>query len=207
MQTKNVLIADYQRLFADSLREFLKNHFHFNQVEVCYSFTEAKEKMHQTGYHILFMEPFIPGFNTQEYLRQFLQLNPDLAIVSVSSNKDAFFIQQLFGAGIQGYISKSAGSREIGEALKAVETGEKFISSDLTGNLATAISVKSSKNLTDKELEILRLVANGLTIAEAAGEMNLSPHTIIGHRRNIMHKIGVRSATEMTKYAFENKLM
>jgi len=50
------------------------------------------------------------------------------------------------------------------------------------------------------------MVAKGLTIAETAGQMHLSPHTVIGHRRNIMHKLGVRSAAEIVKYAYENKL-
>ena len=175
-------------------------------IDQCYSLEEANRKLLFDKYDYFFIDIMIPGGNVKEYIEGFLKLNKETIVIAISSVSDPFLIKEFFGFGIHAFISKSAGSHEIQLALESTSSGGKYISANLAGKLATAIYIRDSNNLTKKEMEILRMVAKGLTIAETAGQMHLSPHTVIGHRRNIMHKLGVRSAAEIVKYAYENKL-
>jgi DNA-binding NarL/FixJ family response regulator len=206
MEFHKALVVDDHRMFAESFCGLLKNMAVFSIVDQCNSIEKAEYKMRQEEYGYLFADLLIPGGpDTKEFIKKCHELNESLVIIVVSSVTDLFTIRELLGSGINAFLSKSAGSNEINSALEAIKSGEKYISVELAGKLAVA-NMENKTSLTKKENEVIRLVAQGFTIAESAEKMHLSPHTIIGHRRNIMQKLGIRSATEMVKYAFENKL-
>jgi DNA-binding NarL/FixJ family response regulator len=206
IRSYKAIIVDDHRMFAESFGEILKKISGFNIIDECYTIEEAQQKMLQQEYDYLFVDLLIPGSDTKEFITECLKLNDRLVIIVVSSVTDPFTIKELFGNGIHAFLSKSAGTNEIKTALEATLLGEKYVSTNLAGKLATAMFAKKNNKLTKKEIEVIRLVAQGLTIAEAAETLHLSTHTIVGHRRNIMQKLGIRSATEIVKYAYENKL-
>jgi DNA-binding NarL/FixJ family response regulator len=206
IQSYKALVVDDHKMFAETLRDFLKKMGQFSVVDECSSIEDAGQKMLQHTYDYLFTALIIPGSDVQEFIENSSKFNTGLNIIVVSSVTDPFVIKELFGKGIHAFLSKSASTNEIKAALEAISSGEKYISTNLVGKLATAMYIIDHNNLTPKEIEVIRLVAKGLTIVEAAQVMQLSSHTIVGHRRNIMQKLGIRSATEIVKYAFENKL-
>jgi DNA-binding NarL/FixJ family response regulator len=207
MQSYRVIVVDSHRMFNEGLCELLKKKIKtFNLIDSCYSIEAAKQKMLQQQYDFLFTDIAMTDGDPKEFIAYCRQKYSNLTIIAVSSITNCYEIKELLGIGINAYLSKSAGSDELQTAIERTWAGEKYISVELAGRLATAIYVKDNSNLTKKELEVLRLVAKGLTINQAAELMHLSQHTIIGHRRNIMQKLGIRSATGIVKYAYENKL-
>jgi len=202
-----VLVVDSHRMFTEGFCELLKKKISaFSLIDSCYSIKIAKQKMEQQEYDYLFLDVMASDSDPKEFVAYCRKQNEGLIIIAISSLSDCFDIRDLLGIGIHAYLSKSAGSHELQTAIERTWAGEKYISVELAARLATSIYVKDNSNLTKKELEVLRLVAKGLSISEAADLMHLSQHTIIGHRRNIMQKLGVHSATAIVKYAYENKL-
>ena len=206
IESYKAIVVDDHRMFAESFCDLLKKVAGFDIADPCNSIEKAENKMAQQEYDYLFADLIIPGSDAIAFIKKWRRLNANLIIIVVSSVMDLFTVKELLGNGINAFLSKSAGNNEIKNAMAAIKKGEKYISTELAGKMALAVSIEDKTNLTKKEFEVIRLVAEGLTIAEAAERMHLSPHTIIGHRRNIMQKLGIRSATEMVKYAFENKL-
>lgn len=208
MQFYKALVLDNHRMFADGFCELLKKKIKsFTVIDPCYSIEAARNKIELCDYDYFFLDISIRDKESKELMFFCRKKFPKLIIVAVSSLNDAFEIKEILSIGIHGFLSKSAGSEELQTAIARTLAGEKYISVELAGKLVTSIYTKDSGALTKKELQVVRLVAKGLTIIEAANEMHLSQHTIIGHRRNIMQKLGVRSATGIVKYAFENKLL
>ena len=207
IQSYKVIVVDSHRMFNEGFCELLRKKIKtFSTIDSCYSIEAARLQMQQVQYDFLFTDVIMPDGDVKEFIAYSRKQYNGLTIIAVSSATDCFDIKELLGIGINAYLSKSAGSDELQTAIERTWAGEKYISVELAGRLATAIYVKDSSNLTKKELEVLRLVAKGLTINQAAEVMHLSQHTIIGHRRNIMQKLGIHSATGIVKYAYENKL-
>lgn len=207
MKLYNAILVDDHKMFAETFSEFLRKKVStFNIIHQCNSVTVAKEKMRQLDYDFLFVDVAIPGDDTKEFMLYCQSNYPGIIIIVVSSTTDPYTIRDLFDSGINAFLSKAAGTEEIQIAVERTVAGEKYVSAALATSLATFTYAKTQHNLTKKELEVLLLVAKGLTIAEAADTLFVSQHTIIGHRRSIMQKLGVRSATEMVKYAYDHKL-
>ncbi len=202
-----VLVVDSHRMFTEGFCELLKKKISaFSLIDSCYSIRTARQKMEHQHYDYLFLDIATSDSDSREFIAECRKQSKSLIIIAISNLSDCFDIREMLGIGINAYLSKSAGSHELQTAVERTWAGEKYISVELAAKLATSIYVKDNSNLTKKEMEVLRLVAKGLSISEAADLMHLSQHTIIGHRRNIMQKLGVHSATAIVKYAYENKL-
>ena len=207
MQLYNVLVADSHKLFTEGFCELLRKKIkNFATINPCYSLDVAKKELNTREYNYLFTDAGIHNNDSKEFITYCRRYHKDIIIIVVATSNDLSEIKVLLSIGINAYLSKSAGSDELQTAIEKTRAGEKYISVEQAGKLAASIYVKNDNNLTKKELEVLRLVAKGLTISEAAELMHLSQHTIIGHRRNIMQKLGVHSATAIVKYAYENNL-
>jgi DNA-binding NarL/FixJ family response regulator len=201
------LVVDGHRMFTESLCELLKRKIaNFSLVESSYSIVSAKQKMEQKEFDYLFTDSNINSNESKDFIEYCRKQYPNLIIIAVSAETNTFDVKELLNIGINAYLAKSAGSDELQMAIERTGIGEKYICAELAGKLASFLYAETNNQLTKKELAVLRLVAKGLTIAEAALQMHLSQHTIVGHRRNIMQKLGVRSATEIVKYAYENNL-
>lgn len=200
-------MADSHQMFTDGFCELLKKKLaNFNVATPCYSTSQAKEKLLREKYDFLFTD-IIPHSNESKlFIEHCRRKYKHMLIIAVSGVTNALDVKDFLNSGVDAYLAKSAGSIELQIAIEKAMQGQKYISSELAGKITTALYAKSINRLSNKELEVLRLVAKGLTIIEAAEEMHLSQHTIINHRRSIMQKLGIHSATEMVKYAFENNL-
>lgn len=202
----SAMVVDDHRLFAESFTEVLKRLNTFHQTEICFNIDSARKKLEQSHFNYLFIDLMMPGNDTTAFISECNKLYENLIIIAVSSTTDPFIIKDLFNKGLDAFLSKLSGSYEIQAAIEATWSGEKYLSPNISGKIISADKANSHKNLTKKEIEVVLLVAKGHTIAETAAIMHLSVHTVIGHRRNIMQKLGLRSAIEVVKYAYENKL-
>lgn len=206
MPSFNALVLDDHKMFVESFAELLKKVASFASVDLAYTVSSAKELLQKKKYDYLFMDLMIPGDDPSLFIAycraQFSQIN----IIVISSTSDPVLIKRLLGLGIDAFVSKTTGSEELKTAIERTWAGEKYISTDMSTRLASVSFIESKVHLTKKELEVMRNVAQGYTIAEMAKLMHLSPHTVISHRRAIMQKLGLRSATEIVRYAYENKI-
>jgi DNA-binding NarL/FixJ family response regulator len=202
----SVILIDDHEIFCQGIAEIFNNmnnksHFrYFTDIE------KAKEGMAKTKFQFLLCDLLIPGANVKKFIVDCRKQYPDLFVIIVSALIDVTTIKEYFNLGINGFISKGVSYYELKLGLEKVYHGERYISSDLSSRLTYSYFSAEKTNLTPKELEVLRLVAAGNTVNTIAKILNSSPYTIMAHRRNMMKKLDLHSASELVKYAFINNL-
>ena len=202
----NAMLIDDHLMFSQGLSEIIKNMApdsfvtHFNNI------SRAQQELKANHYNFLLSDLLIPGQNVRDFIIECRREYPDLIIVIISSVMEISVVKEYFALGINGYLSKAVNFYELKIAMEKTYQGDKYISSDLSGRLASSYFMAEKSSLTKKELEILRLVAAGHSVDKTAQLMHVSPYTVLAHRRNIMKKLNAHSAAELVKYAFENNL-
>lgn len=142
-------------------------------------------------------------------LKQIKQFSPHTKTLVVTSFQEAVYGERCLRAGALGFLNKQESSQHLVDAIRSVSAGDRYISPWLTQRLIS-ISLTGSSSVEDplqrlsaRELEILRLISEGLTSGRIAERLIISPHTVDTHRENIKRKLGLDSAAELTRYAVQ----
>ena len=203
---KTILVDDHL-MFCEAIGELMKrispegNFRYFNNVE------KAMGELQKNDSHFLLCDLLIPGDDVKKFIRNARTRYPELSIVVMSSVSDINVIKECFTLGANGYLSKAISYSELKKAMESICRNGGYVSADLASRLFTAYFRASKDNLTIRELEVLRLIAAGHTVMKTAQLLQVSPSTIMTHRRSIMTKLDLHSAAEIVKYAFENNLV
>jgi DNA-binding NarL/FixJ family response regulator len=154
------------------------------------------------------MDLSMPGVSGVIATRKLKELRPDLPVVSLTRHADQTFLEELLRAGASGYVLKQSPQAELLRAIRAAAVGQQYIDPALTHHLAAPFAAQERKRtrggaptLTDRETEVLRLVAQGHSNKEIAGNLNLSTKTIEVHKANAMRKLGLSGRIELLQYA------
>jgi DNA-binding NarL/FixJ family response regulator len=163
---------------------------------------------------ILVLDIAMPQLNGEQTARELRLRYPALKIIALSAYADRQFVRAMSKAGVRGYVLKSASGRELIGALRAVAQGKHYLSPEVTGAVmtlwdeaATNRSAAEPGNLGKREKEVLKLIAGGLRSAAIARQMNITVSTVEAHRRNIMRKLQLHSAADLTRYAIREGLI
>lgn len=204
----HVMLIDDHVLMAEGFRELLLRILPSgSSIHIFSSVEMARESLQKREYGIMLTDLMMPGQNVIDFVTYCRKSYSDMIILFVSSVIDVGSIKACLAAGAHGYLSKAIDPREIKLALEYTHKGKKFVSSDLTGRLADSILSTENTILTNKELEVLRLIAAGNKTKKIAEILFVSPITIMSHKRNVMRKLDLHSSTELVRYAYENNLI
>jgi len=202
-----ILIADSQYLITESLRLILQEggRYYVNKVVTEKNDLVNTLKLNDTS--VLIIDPSqvdIAGFSE---LKEIKCNFPDLKLLIVTNNVSKKELHEFNTIGINNIILKTEGKEEIIEALNATINGKKHYSNELLDLLfephERKIIGEETGQLTNSELEIVRLIAEGLTTKEIAARKFISFHTVISHRKNIFRKLGVTSISELIMYSIK----
>jgi DNA-binding NarL/FixJ family response regulator len=180
----------------------------------------------ETGMEVVGEEP-----DGQSALEAILRLQPDVAVLDVqmprltgievaqklagqsrtqvvllSMHKAASFVQAALHAGASGYLVKEDAARELTSAIRAVVRGDTYLSPRVAGGVVAALRGRDKHHLTVREVDVLRLLAEGLTSKEIGTRLGMSPKTVEGHRAAIMVKLDIHSVAGLVKYAVKHQL-
>jgi two-component system response regulator NreC len=147
--------------------------------------------------------------------RKIKGLWPDIAIVALTIHEDEEYFFKMLEAGASGYVPKRAAPEELLSAIRVAASGEVYLYPSLAKLLVKDFFSQDQPDegenaldgLTERQLEVLSLVAEGATNAEIAQKLNISPKTVASHRENIMQKLNLHSRTELVKYAIRKGLI
>jgi len=199
------IVFDEQQMVSDGLKALLLQTGKFEHVANFSNLDDVLAELDNSLYNFLFIDT-AQGMEFRQLVQQIKRNCPNFIVIVVTATYDMHTARKAFEAGVNSYISKYVGSTELKIAIKKNQMGEKYISSDFMQKIAiSATCSEPSFSLTEREIEIMNFVAKGFTIAKTASLMHLSQHTIISHRRNIMQKLNIHSAVEITKYAISNR--
>jgi len=169
---------------------------------------EAIESASELRPEIVVMDISMPGLNGLKGTRKLKELYPEIHVIALTRHKESGYVQELLLAGASGYVLKQSSSDELIRAIRAVHSGKSYLDPAVTsqalnksspGDLKVAIS--SSMQLSNRESEVLKLIASGYSNKEIAAQLQISVKTVEAHKANSMKKIGLRSRIDIVNYA------
>lgn len=170
---------------------------------------EALALMKQTNPDLLIVDISLKSGDGLNLIRQVKSRHPESKMLVVSGFQESLYGERSLRAGAQGYLNKQESNEKVLEAIRTVLKGERYISSNLTHHLVARVLDGRNETgnpielLTDRELEIFRMIGEGQTSGAIASRLFLSTHTIDTHRENIKRKLGVKNAGELNRQAVQ----
>ena len=148
----------------------------------------------------------MPGRPSLEVVPEMKERSPDTAVVILTMQDDPGFAREAMQAGVLGYVLKDAADSELVEAVKRAAAGETYLQPQLGARMAGEPTGPRDE-LTDREREVLRLIALGHTNAEVGEQLYLSVRTVESHRANILRKLNLTTRAELVRYALDEGLI
>ena len=156
---------------------------------------------------VVILDISMPGMNGLAAARALRKAQPDAIIVTLTRHADDAYLQELLRAGVKGYVLKRSAPTELLQAIRGVAAGGQYLDSTLTSRVTAGFVNKPGRaagavpSLTDREAEVLRLIASGYGNKEIAGRLGLSAKTIEAHKANAMRKLDLNGRIDIVKYA------
>lgn len=208
-----IALADDHEIFLQGLRSLLEVESDLEIVALARNGSELLASVPKTRPHVAILDLTMPCLNGIETARRIAADYPEVKTICLSMHSAPGFVEEALDAGISGYVLKESAFDELRRAIRAVRAGQIFICPAVAGVLVEswrASRVKSELSafsvLTDREREVLQLLAEGFSTKQVAGRLNLSVKTVGTHREHIMAKTGIQSIAGLTKYAIAEGL-
>jgi DNA-binding NarL/FixJ family response regulator len=208
-----VLIVDDHGIIREGLKALIRKRTDVEVVGEAEDGKTAVEMASKLNPDVVIMDVTMPNLNGIDATRAITQKSPSTKIVALSMHTDKTIVREMFKAGACGYILKSYLFDELDKSLEAIKKGEHYVSphvavlirEEYAGSNAK-YAVDDKNPLSERERQILQLVAEGKSIKEISTLLNLSSKTTDAHRRNLMTKLGAASIADLTKYAIRKGL-
>lgn len=214
MDKIRVLLADDHAIVRDGLRALLDAADDIDVVGQAADGLEAIELARELKPDVVVMDLIMPHLNGIEATRRILKVHPEARVLILSQHQDQKYILDAVWAGAAGYLLKRDAGAELAEAIRAICHWGAVLHPVAARALVEAYlrcecveRVDSYERLTDREREVLILVAEGYTNQQMANMMHVSPKTVDGHRTSLMSKLDLHDRTEVVKYALRRKLI
>ena len=213
-----VLLADDHQIMMDGIQSLISPESDIEVVGMVNNGRDAIQHANILKPDILLMDLDMPIMNGMVAGKKLKQERPEVKIIILSLHAEKSVIQNMIENGIDGYLIKSADSSEVIQAIRSVASGKKYFSAETTLALSrnrvetpnTGFSPALQQQLSllsNRETEILKAIADGLTNKEIADKLILSPRTIDAHRANIMKKLEINKVTGLVKFAIKSGLI
>ena len=210
--TIRVAMADDHRMLLDALISVLANEPDISVVGTANDGLASLKLAQDTLPDVLVLDISMPGLNGVDVARQLHKELPQIKVLALSAYLDKRFVQEMLKAGAAGYVTKTAALTDLPRAIRAVASGQNFLSAEITAAVLSDLTPQGASStpplsaLSPREREVLRLVADGVRTTEIARRLGITEATIEVHRRNVMHKLELRTVAELTKYAVREGL-
>jgi len=208
---RNILIVDDHEVVREGVKRLLEEQ---TGPIVCGEAGSPEEALGMalgSDWDAVILDLSFAGKSGLEVLKELRQLRPRLPVLILTMHSEEQYARRAFKAGAAGFITKDSPRAELLKAIHKVMDGGKYVSpalaEKLIGDLERGADRPLDQTLSDREFEVMRLIASGKTLSEIAEMLSLSDKTISTYRARIMEKMGMRTNAELTHYAFQNKLV
>jgi len=204
-----VVVADDHAVVRSGLRSLLEDE---DDIEVVAEAGDVPSALRYVGAHrpkVLVLDLHMPGEPSLPAIPKFREASPDTAIVVLTMQDDPAFAREALQAGATGYVLKEAANDELAQAIRMAVEGRTYLHPELGAKLAAEPPAPAGPpdDLTEREVEVLRLIALGYTNAEIGKQLYLSVRTVESHRAHIQQKVRLTSRAELVRYALDNGLI
>ena len=207
-----ILIADDHVIVCEGLKQIVSKISDIVVADEASSGQEVIANVSKNEYDVIVMDISMPGRDGIDVLKQVKSMKPNLGVLILSMHPEDQFAVRALKAGASGYINKSEASAKLIAAIRRVSSGQKYVSSSLAEKLASDLRTDSTtepfhEKLSDREYQVLRMIASGKTPKRIARELSLSVKTISTYRARILEKMNMKTNAELILYAIRNRLV
>jgi two-component system invasion response regulator UvrY len=205
-----VLIVDDHKIVRNGLRQVIAEHYPGTTFGEAGTSQEALELLHRQEWDLALLDVNIPGRSGLEVLEEVKRLWPETPVLVISAYPEDEFAMRALKLRAAGYLTKGQAADELGAAIKKALAGGRYVTNSLAERLAAALGSDLQgaphESLSSRELQVLRLVAQGRTLKEIAGELALSEKTIGTYRARVSEKLRLSTNVELARYAWHHHL-
>ncbi|MGB9771508.1 MAG: response regulator [Candidatus Kapaibacteriota bacterium] len=206
-----IIIADDHAVVRTGLKQIIESDPNLRVTGEASSGFELLEKIQEGNYDVVLLDISMPGKDGLETLKDIKRIKPKLPVLIFTVYPEDQYAVRLLKAGASGYLNKECEPEELIEAIHRVAMGRKYVSENLAELLAQKLEETSSvplhELLSDREFQVLCLIASGKTVKEIAEELQLSSNTVSTYRIRILEKMKMKNNAELTHYAIKNGLV
>jgi two-component system, NarL family, response regulator NreC len=206
-----VLVVDDHAVVRSGLRALLDREDEIAVVDEASTADEAVFRMIEHKPDVLLMDVTMPGTSGLEAIPKLLHASPATRVLMLSMHDDPRYVREAFAAGASGYVLKEAADIEVVAAIRTVAAGQSYVNPSLGARMAEAEGKAAAEAkadpLSEREHEVLRMLALGHTNQEIAKALYISVRTAETHRAHIMQKLGLASRADLVRYALAHKLI
>lgn len=207
----NVLVADDHAIVRQGLKQILSE---TPDITVAGEAADAEEALHKAlteDWDVLVLDITMPGRSGFDILREINHYRPHLPVLVLSMHDEEQYAVRCLKAGASGYLTKESAPEELIEAIRKVVAGGKYVGASLAEILALGVDATDHQPrhaaLSDREFQVMRMLAAGKTPTEIASDLVLSVKTVSTYRARILDKMGFTNTAEIMRYAIENQLI
>jgi two-component system, NarL family, invasion response regulator UvrY len=205
-----VLIADDHAIVRRGLRHILAEEFNRLEVGEASNAQEALRLARERNWDIIVLDISMPGRSGVEVLKELKQVCPKIPVLILTGHPEEQYAIRVLRAGAAGYMNKETAPDQLIAAVRKVIGGGRYISPALAELLAVSLGGDSARmpheDLSDREYQVLCMIASGKTVGQIANELVLSVKTISTYRARVLEKMGMKTSAELTHYAIRNNL-
>ena len=206
---KRILLVDDHPVVRQGIKQILTDAFRVVEIGEADDAEGALIEIRASNWDIVVLDITMPGVNGLEVLRDIRRERPELPVLILSMHPAEQFARRALHAGASAYLTKHSGPGELVRAIYALTSGRIYVSpyADPTGSTSANHGSRLHETLSDREYQVLRMIALGKTVSQIAAEISLSVKTVSTYRARVLEKMNMRTTAELMRYAIVNRLV
>jgi DNA-binding NarL/FixJ family response regulator len=206
-----VLVADDHAVVRRGLRQILAETADILVGGEASSLPEVRQKVHEGRWDVVVLDISMPGGSGIELVSELRKLGPTPRFLVLTMHPEDQYAVRAIRAGAAGFLTKESAPEKLIEAVRKIAAGGRYVSADLAEVLASVVAGESTgtphERLSDREFEVLKLLASGKTVSQVATDLGLSVKTVSTHRTRLLKKMDMTTNAELTHYAVKNRIV
>jgi DNA-binding NarL/FixJ family response regulator len=206
-----VLVADDHAIVRRGLRQILAETPDILVGAEAASAAEVRRLVQEERFSVVVLDISLPGASGLELLADIRKARPDLPVLILTVHSEDQYAVRAIRSGAAGFLTKESAPDRLIEAVRKIASGGRYVSPELAERLASALAGENKgaphERLSDREFEIMKMLASGKTVSQVAQELSLSVKTVSTHRTRILKKMEMKTNAELTSHAVRNGLV
>ncbi len=206
------MIADDHDIIREGIKTILRKYDEYDVVGEAANGEEVLERIGKLKPDILLLDITMPKKSGLEIIEQVQHISRKTKIIIISVHKADAYVMRALKSGVRGYLNKENAADDLLPALRKVTAGQVFLSGEASSYILEKVSrapddIGKAAILSEREMDVLRLVVEGKTAKEIANALFISARTVENYKNNMIHKLGFHKTSDLIKYAIKNKLV
>ena len=206
-----IVIADDHTIVREGLKQLLTAEGDFDIVAEARDGFEVMQRVRASEFDVLLLDISMPGKSGLELIKLVKHEKPKVRVLVLSMHQEHQYAVRAIRSGASGYLTKESASAELANALRKIAAGGAYITPEVGEQLALGAMGHGTgaphTALSDREFQVLRMLASGKSVSDVGEELHLSVKTISTHKARLMQKLGVATTNKLIRYALEHRLM